>query len=151
MRRTLHLPQTLRDLLFDVERRLAARHPAGVARLDELANLGRQLGVGGGCGERAELGLDVDRRLAAGGAGRSSPSASPSRPIRSYERPRSASATSAPTSPSTDTPITTARKASRTPGTVTPVTSIAGRMIAHSSILPLTDSVSGRLLTDESI
>ena len=50
-------------LRLDVERRLAARGPASVAGLDELAHLGLEPGVGRGA-QRAQLRVDVGGRLA---------------------------------------------------------------------------------------
>jgi len=133
----LSVPQALGDLGFDVEGRLAARGPARVAGLDELPHLGRQLAVGRGRGhERVQLRLDVDRRLAArgasalrasskarisssratGAAARSAPGTGPSLPIRSYKPELVASAITAASSASTETPITTGRNAASIAG-----------------------------------
>src|SRR5687767_3067591 len=68
------LPREVAELAFDlglhVERLLTARDAAGVARLDQLADLVGYPGIGRGGrpGERPQLLLDVDGRLAAGGA-----------------------------------------------------------------------------------
>src|SRR5919198_3446766 len=55
---------------LDVQRLLALAHEPRVARLDELADLGRQPGVDDGPRERRQLGLDVERLLAAAHAPR---------------------------------------------------------------------------------
>src|SRR5829696_8710763 len=52
----LHLPA---HLGLDVQRRLSAAHPTGVARLDQLAHLGLQRRVRGRRREPSDLGVDV--------------------------------------------------------------------------------------------
>src|SRR5215203_4240021 len=67
------LAKLTRDLGLDVERLLAARHPAGVAGLDQRADLLEDLGVGDVIpparrpDQLGQLGLDVPGGLAAGG------------------------------------------------------------------------------------
>src|SRR5919197_3613392 len=58
------IAQSPRDLFLDVQRLLAVADAPGVAGLDELADLGREQGVGRGAREGRELGVDVERLLA---------------------------------------------------------------------------------------